>query len=61
MHPLGYFASAPDGTPDAAILVAVTNIYKYLDRLGSGWIYGGLAIAGCDRPYLTYTPKLLLR
>ncbi len=36
MHPLGYFASAPDGTPDAAILKEMVSRYgDYLERLDS--------------------------
>lgn len=36
MHPLGYFASAPDGTPDAAILSEMVSRYgDYLERLDS--------------------------
>ncbi len=36
MHPLGYFASAPDGTPDAAILSEMVSRYgHYLERLDS--------------------------
>ena len=36
MHPLGYFASAPDGTPDAAILSELVSHYgSYLERLNS--------------------------
>ncbi len=36
MHPLGYFASAPDGTPDAAILKEMVSRYgNYLERLDS--------------------------
>lgn len=36
MHPLGYFASAPSGTPDAAILSDLVSRYgDYLERLDS--------------------------
>jgi hypothetical protein len=36
MHPLGYFASAKNGTPDAAILSAIVSRYgDYLERLDS--------------------------
>ena len=36
MHPLGYFASAPNGTPDAAILLDLVLRYgDYLERLDS--------------------------
>jgi len=36
MHPLEYFASAPDGTPDAAILSEMMSRYgHYLERLDS--------------------------
>ena len=36
MHPLGYFASAPDGTLDAAILSELVSRYgSYLARLNS--------------------------
>ena len=36
MHPLGYFASAPDGNPDAAILDEMVSRYgDYLERLDS--------------------------
>lgn len=36
MHPLGYFASAPDDTPDAAILSELVSRYGfYLARLNS--------------------------
>lgn len=34
MHPLGYFASAPDGTTDSAILADVVSHHgPYLERL----------------------------
>ncbi len=36
MHPLGYFASAPNGTSDAAILKEMVSRYSgYLERLDS--------------------------
>ena len=36
MHPLGYFASAPSGNPDAAILDEMVSRYgDYLERLDS--------------------------
>lgn len=36
MHPLGYFASAKNGTTDAAILSAMVSRYgDYLERLDS--------------------------
>lgn len=36
MHPLGYFASAPDGNPDAAILSEMMSRYgDYLEKLDS--------------------------
>ena len=36
MHPLGYFASAPDGNPDAAILDEIVSCYgDYLEKLDS--------------------------
>jgi hypothetical protein len=36
MHPLGHFASAPNGTLDAAILSAIVSRYgDYLERLDS--------------------------
>ncbi len=48
MHPLGYFASAPDGTQDAAIRANVVSHHgPYLERLS---IEGKLAL----RAYLSY-------
>ena len=36
MHPLGYFASAPSGNPDAAILSEIVSRYgDYLEKLDS--------------------------
>lgn len=55
MHPLGYFASAPDGTPDAAILSEMVSRYgQYLERLDSEQKLGLRAILSY---YLFYKLK----
>ncbi len=55
MHPLGYFASAPDGTNDAAILSELVSRYgSYLARLNSSQ---KLALRAVLSYYLFYKLK----
>ena len=56
MHPLGYFASAPNGTPDAAILSDLVSRYgDYLERLDSEQ---KLALRAVLSYYLFYKLKI---
>lgn len=57
MHPLGYFASAPDGTFDAAILSSLVSRYgSYLERLNSEQ---KLALRAILSYYLFYKLKIV--
>lgn len=57
MHPLGYFASAPDGTFDAAILSSLVSRYgSYLERLNSEQ---KLALRAILSYYLFYKLKVI--
>lgn len=57
MHPLGYFASAKNGTPDAAILSAMVSRYgDYLERLDSEQ---KLALRAVLSYYLFYKLKVV--
>jgi hypothetical protein len=57
MHPLGYFASAPDGTFDAAILSSLVSRYgSYLERLNSEQ---KLALRAVLSYYLFYKLKVV--
>lgn len=57
MHPLGYFASAKNGTPDAAILSAIVSRYgDYLERLDSEQ---KLALRAVLSYYLFYKLKVV--
>jgi signal transduction histidine kinase len=57
MHPLGYFASAPDGTFDAAILSELVSRYgSYLERLNSEQ---KLALRAILSYYLFYKLKVV--
>jgi hypothetical protein len=57
MHPLGYFASAPDGTFDAAILSSLVSRYgSYLERLNSEQ---KLALRAILSYYLFYKLKVV--
>lgn len=57
MHPLGYFASAPDGTFDAAILSELVSRYgSYLERLNSEQ---KLALRAVLSYYLFYKLKVV--
>ena len=57
MHPLGYFASAKNGTPDAAILSAIVSRYgDYLERLDSEQ---KLALRAVRCYYLFYKLKVV--
>lgn len=57
MHPLGYFASAPDGTLDAAILSELVSRYgSYLERLNSEQ---KLALRAVLSYYLFYKLKVV--
>jgi hypothetical protein len=57
MHPLGYFASAPSGTKDAAILSELVSRYgSYLERLNSEQ---KLALRAVLSYYLFYKLKVV--
>lgn len=57
MHPLGYFASAPNGTRDAAILSELVSRYgSYLERLNSEQ---KLALRAVLSYYLFYKLKVV--
>lgn len=57
MHPLGYFASAPDGTTDAAILSELVSRYgSYLEKLNSEQ---KLALRAVLSYYLFYKLKVV--
>lgn len=57
MHPVGYFASAPDGTTDAAILSELVSRYgSYLEKLNSEQ---KLALRAVLSYYLFYKLKVV--
>ena len=58
-RPLGYFASAPDGTTDAAILADVVSHHgEYLERLS---IEAKLALRAVLSYYVFYMPEVRSR